>query len=250
MQPMPHIPPRPIPASLSVVMPVYNEEDAIETVVADYLTLIGKFQLGELVLVNDKSTDKTLEILSQLVQRDSRIRVFSNEVNRGHGPTLTRAYREARGEYIFHVDSDNQFMAEDFWLLWNALEQTKADIAIGRRIERNDPFARLILTRCLKVTLLLLFGMWPPDANCPFRLYRKDALAALLPLIAPTAHLPSISLTVAGYRMGYKTEWVTVRHLARRGGQSFVRSFKIFRLVFISFGELLTFRRLLPQKKS
>jgi len=243
-------PTRAIPASLSVVMPVYNEEDAIETVVADYLALLGHFENGELVLVNDKSTDNTLAILQKLAARDKRIRFFSNEMNLGHGPTLTRGYKAAQGDYVFQVDSDNQFVAEDFWLLWNALEEKGADVVIGRRVERNDPFARLILTRCLKFSLLVLFGILPPDANCPFRLYRKSALATMLSYIAEDAHLPSISLTTAGYILGFKTEWVTVRHLARRGGQSFIRSFKIFRLVLISFGELVVFRRLLSKKRS
>src|SRR3989344_5030936 len=133
MQTMSGTPSPIIPASLSVVMPVYNEEDAIETVIADYLDIIGQFEHGELVIINDKSTDHTLALLEKLAAQDSRVRFFSNEVNLGHGPTLIRAYREARGDYVFHVDSDNQFIAEDFWLLWNGLQETGASVAIGRR---------------------------------------------------------------------------------------------------------------------
>ncbi len=229
-------------------MPVYNESEIIETVVRDYLHVLDSFNEGEFVIVNDASKDTTFSLLQKCAAQDSRLKVLDNEKNMGHGPTLMRAYHAATKEYVFHVDSDNQFVAEDFWLLWKKMESENLDVVIGRRHNRKDPFARLLITFCLKNFLFLAFGVRLIDPNSPFRLFKKSALEHLLIYVPKTQMLPSICLSVAAYKKGYKVGWVNVTHLARMSGHSFIRHFKIFRLVFAATSELLVFKELLAQK--
>ena len=101
--------------SLSIVMPVYNEQEAITKVIEDYSSVLEKIEEREFVVVNDKSTDNTLAILESLQKEHPYLRIITQPKNSGHGASLLRAYREAKGEYIFYCDSDNQFVAEDFW---------------------------------------------------------------------------------------------------------------------------------------
>src|SRR5262245_39638134 len=99
-------------ASLSVVMPVYNEGEIIATVVRDYGRILQSFQNPELIIVNDQSTDNTLSILNSLTNEHPYLRIITMDRNRGHGPALMRAFREAKSDYVFHSDSDNQFRAQ------------------------------------------------------------------------------------------------------------------------------------------
>lgn len=231
------------PYSLSVVMPVFNEQDVIAKVVADYAGILKRFDKPEFVIVNDCSTDGTLSILGSLRNNYPYLRIITPPENRGHGPSLARAYRESTGDYIFHCDSDNQFMAEEFWLLWEKSRQENLDIVIGYRGRRQDPLARLLLTRLVRLFLWMFFGAAPIDSNSPFRLLTRAGLDRILPLLPENPLVPSILMTVAAYRLRMKIEWVKVTHLPRLTGKSFLRSWKIFKLCSTAVREVLSFKR-------
>lgn len=232
----------PTKESLSIVMPVFNEEEVIQTVVKDYGIILQSFENPELVIVDDCSTDKTLSVLKAMSESHPYLRIVSLEKNQGHGPALTRAFREARNDYIFHSDSDNQFDAGDFWLLWERLKNENLDAVIGYREQRNDPLARLVLTRFLRTFLFMIFRVSMPDSNSPFRLYTRRTLDRLLPLLPERPLIPSILMSVACVRLSLKLGWQSVRHLPRRTGKSFLRSWKIFRLCMPAVKEVIRFR--------
>lgn len=231
-----------IKESLSVVMPVYNEAEIIQTVIDDYGKILQLFENPELVVVNDNSTDNTLSVLTSLASRHPYLRIITLDRNRGHGPALMRAFREARNDYIFHSDSDNQFDSQDFWILWKKLKAENLDVVIGYRKQRNDSVARLLLTRLLRMFLFLTFGVRLPDSNSPFRLYTRSALNRLLPLLPEHPLIPSILMATAAVKMSLKMGWQSVQHLPRKTGKSFFRSWKIFKLCFPAIQEVLRFR--------
>lgn len=234
------------PHSLSIVMPVYNEEEVIAEVVAEFAAVLEKFQQPEFIIINDCSTDRTAAVLESLQSKYPYVRLGNASQNRGHGPTLARAFRESTGEYIFHADSDRQFFAEDFWLLWQKMNEENMDLVIGCREQRKDPFARLLLTRLVRVFLLFLFGLRLQDSNSPFRLYRRRALDPILTFLPEEPIIPSILMVIAAHKLGLRIGWVRVRHLARKTGKSFLRSWKVFRLCFPAVREVILFRSNLP----
>ena len=231
------------PHSLSIVMPVFNEQDVITVVVAEFAGVLEGFEHPEFVIINDCSTDRTFSILESLRFEYPYLRLGTAPKNRGHGPTLARAYRESTGEFIFHADSDRQFLAEDFWLLWHKMKEEDLDLVIGYREDRKDPLARLVLTRLVRLFLMFLFGLQLQDSNSPFRLYRRKALDQLLTVLPEEPMIPSILMVIAAHRMGMRVGWVRVRHLARKAGKSFLRSWKIFRLCVPAVKEVLQFKR-------
>jgi glycosyltransferase involved in cell wall biosynthesis len=100
---------------VSVLMTAYNREnyiaEAIESVLAsDYLNF-------ELIIVDDRSSDKTVDIIRSYQQRDSRIRFFVNDTNLGDYPNRNQAVSKASGEYLFFVDSDDQVFVNGISLL-------------------------------------------------------------------------------------------------------------------------------------
>lgn len=233
---------------LSVVMPVYNEAGVIVQVIQDFARVLQHFEEQEMIIVDDCSQDKTPIILGELQAIYPFLRVLRNEKNRGHGPTLVRAYRQATGDFVFHCDSDNQFKAEDFWLLWDELRNKDLDLVIGYRKERHDPVARLLLTRLVRFYLFLVLRHWLPDSNSPFRLYSRGALSRLLPVIKENSIVPSILLAFAAVSTKMRVNSLPVTHLPRRTGKSFLRSWKIFKLCAPAIKEIIVFRKLLTHR--
>ncbi len=139
--------------SLSVVMPVHNEQSVINKVVHDYCKILDTFTQPEFIIIDDHSTDATPQILHEIKKDYPYIRLFTNTNNMGHGPSLVRGYKESSGEYVFHCDRDNQFLAEDFWLLWEKMQKDNLDAAIGCRRQRNDPGHRILISKLLKLFL-------------------------------------------------------------------------------------------------
>jgi len=90
-------------AQLSVMMPAYNEERTIELILEHVL---DRPEVGEVIAVDDGSTDATWEILSRVAERDPRVRIFRQPVNQGKGAALRRAIGELRLPYALVQDAD------------------------------------------------------------------------------------------------------------------------------------------------
>ncbi len=224
---------------LSVVMPCYNEEGCIEEVVRDWISEIGsKIPEHELIVVNDGSRDASGEILDRLAEQLPQLRVH-HQKNAGHGPALRAGLEAARGEWIFHVDSDNQFRSADFWTLWDARDTYR--YMTGIRVQRHDPLHRLVITRILRVLMFLFFGVWVRDSNVPYKLVGRPELDMLLELVPRDVFAPSIFLTVAAAKLVPFKEF-QVTHLPRETGTISIVRLGLLKACFRCVGELASFR--------
>lgn len=227
---------------LSIVMPCYNEEGCIESVVRDWVGVIRlRHSDFEIVVVDDGSRDRSGAILDTLEEEIPELRVI-HQANGGHGAALRRALEEARGTWVFHVDSDDQFIASDFWTLWDLRDDN--DYVCGIRIRRHDPLHRLVITRVVRVLTRLFFGTRVRDANIPFKLARRSALDALLELVPNDVFAPSILITVAAAKLCRYTE-TPVLHRARRTGRISIVRMKLLKACLRCTLELAAFRRVL-----
>jgi dolichol-phosphate mannosyltransferase len=227
--------------TLSVVMPAYNEEGSIEKAIqeiqAKVLDPVGN---SELICVNDGSRDRTGAILDKLARSDQRIRPI-HQTNAGHGAALRNGLDRARGEYIFLIDSDRQIPIEAFDSLWSSAKER--DGAFGVRSARHDPWIRLILTRIVRLSLKILFGVSLRDANAPFKIIRRSAWADTSVVIPPDTLAPSIFLAVSMSRRPYDFVEVDVPHRIRETGKGSLKIAKLVSFCTTAFGQLLRFRR-------
>jgi glycosyltransferase involved in cell wall biosynthesis len=229
--------------SISLVMPAYNEAQVISTVVTRFAEVLEKFGNYEMIVVDDHSTDTTPLLLQSLQKENRNIRVILLQQNEGHGPALARAFREGKGKFIFHSDSDNQFNPEDFSHLWETMLLKKCDVVVGYREARDDGIARLMLTKALQMFLFLFLRVRFKDANSPFRLYTRETLDQILPVINERPMVPSIVMLLAAEHFKKRIEWVPVFHRARKTGRSFWRSWKVFKLSLPAVREILLYRK-------
>lgn len=235
------------PCSLSVVMPVYNEEAVLDTVLAEVLReVLDRVPGSELVVINDCSTDQTASALERASARDSRIRVLTNSANAGHGISVRRGFDAARGEWIFQIDSDGQVDLVQFDELWR--QRANSDLLIGVRAVRHDPRHRLVLTAITRVIVSTLAGRWLRDANVPFKLLRGSLFRHLAPFIPDDAFAPSILIALGAARTGARVTEMEIRHLPRSHGQSTLRVWRLARACLRSGWQTLRFSaRRLPR---
>ena len=228
------------PVELSVVMPAYNEDGAIDAAVKEVQQhVFGRLQASELIVVNDGSRDRTGEILDQLATQDRRIRVI-HQPNGGHGRALRTGLDAARGEYVLLIDSDRQIPLEAFNALWEAA--IGHDGAFGIRLKRRDPWIRLALTSIVRKALGLLFKVQLRDANVPFKILRRSIWLEARELIPADALAPSIFLAIVSRRLHDVVE-SEVRHHERTTGVVSIRRWNLLKFCVRGFLQLLAFRR-------
>lgn len=237
----PDLPSAPPAVPLTVVMPAYNEEGAIEAAVGEVRRQVLDAVPGaEFVVINDGSRDRTGEILDRLAASDARVRVV-HQPNGGHGAAVRRGMEEAQGDYLFLIDSDRQIPIEAFAALWEAAQGR--DGAFGIRARRHDPTIRLALTRVVRYSIPLLFGVAIRDANIPFKVIRRSVWLQARDLIPEGTLAPSLFLAVFARRRKLDIAEVEVPHLERQTGVVSIRRWKLLKFCARGFGQLLEFRK-------
>lgn len=225
---------------LIVIMPVYNEEEVIEQVAHEWLAMLDKLNVSyRLHIANDGSHDRTQDVLDHLSHPSLEI---SHARNRGHGPTVLRAYRVAcgRSPWIFQTDSDGELSAAAFPEFWKRREQ--ADLLIGRRLDRVAPLSRRIITANLRFMLLGLFGCGIHDGNCPYRLMRSDAFRALFDLLPEDTFAPNVLISAYTARKKLRILELPVPYQPRQTGECSIQKGRLFKAAVRSGRQLLAFR--------
>ena len=223
---------------LVLVIPVFNEEQIIKTVIKQWLKTIKKINF-KIIIINDGSTDKTKKIIKSILTKKF---ILINKKNSGHGPTVTYGYNAAlkfKPKYIFQVDSDDQFNSSDFVYFWK--NRTKYDFIIGHRFVRNDPLHRLIITRILKFINLFSFGLYVKDINVPFRLIGFNLLKDPMKVIKSQSNIPNIFLSLFAFK-NFKCHTKIIKHKKRVTGKVVLVNLNLIKFCFKSFFELIIFR--------
>ncbi len=220
---------------LVAVMPVYNEEANIASVVTEWMECLGKacpdFQL---ITLNDGSRDATGPVLDELAARfGARLQVV-HKSNSGHGRTCRQGYDlavAAGAKWIFQLDSDGQCDPAYFADMWEARQDS--DCVFGFRRSRGDGLGRLIVSRGCRALLFLATGTWMRDANVPYRLMRGTVLARALEVVPPDFDIQNIAVTYALSQQP-RLRWIhhPIHFRARQGGENSINFRKIARMGF------------------
>jgi glycosyltransferase involved in cell wall biosynthesis len=218
------------PVDLTVVLPAYNEP-GIERVVREVVALVDDLVpgRGEVVVVDDASTDDTPVTLGRLATELPTLTVLRQPVNQGHGPALIRGFGAARGAWIGHLDTDDQIPTAELGRLWG--ERDGADLVLGSRVQRHDPRHRLVLTAFTRTLVGRLAGSPVHDANVPCKIFTRELWAEVAPLVPADTFAPSLALVVVAYRRERTVRILEVRHQPRMEGETTLRPARLARAV-------------------
>jgi glycosyltransferase involved in cell wall biosynthesis len=164
---------------LSVVMPCFNEAATIKEV-AD--RVLASPYTEELVIVDDGSTDGTLELADGLA--DPRVRVFAQPVNQGKGAALRRGFAEARAEFVIVQDADLEYDPADYEEVLAPLIEGKADVVFGSRFFGGRPHRVLyywhsVGNKLLTMTSNMLTNINLSDMETCYKAFRREVVQSI-----------------------------------------------------------------------
>ena len=205
---------KPVTESLSIVIPVYNEEENI----APLVERLGEALAGwrgsvEILFVDDGSRDRTLELLKRAQGSDARIRIAHFQKNLGQTAAMAAGFRLARGKAIATLDADLQNDPMEIPRLVGMLNEW--DAVCGVRVKRNDSWWKRRSSRIGNG-----FRNWITrddiiDTGCTLKAYRRECVEGLELYNGMHRFLPTL-IKMRGYRVTQ----VPVSHHPRRAGQT------------------------------
>jgi len=206
---------------LAVVMPAYNEEANIETVVDEWVRELRRLGIAFVLLaINDGSTDGTGATLQRLAERYPGVVTPVEKRNAGYGQALRTGYFLAveRGlAWTLQIDSDGQCDPRFFSAFWNGREE--ADAIFGLRRTRDDGFSRTLISAACRIATRAVCGVDLRDANVPYRLMRTRVLEPALGRIPDDFDMQNVALTLALKRdPSLRWKYVAIHFRKRTGG--------------------------------
>jgi len=221
------------PLELSVIIPVYNEEESIPILVRELeetLNELGKSY--EIIFVDDGSRDASLEKLQQARSNNPKIRVICFEKNAGQSAAMDAGFQAARGDLFVTLDADLQNSPRDIPLLLEKIPDF--DIVCGWRENRNDPWIRRISSRIANFVRNILSNEDIKDIGCSLKAYRRECFQHIKLYNGMHRFLPTL------FKMeGFRAAEVRVEHYPRKYGRS---KYNIRNRIFRSFIDLLAVR--------
>ena len=213
---------------ICIVMPVYNEEDCIESVLDEWKKVLEELSVDYLILaINDGSKDGTLQKMYRFSD-DHRVRVI-DKPNSGHGPTVLLGYRIATdlSEWVFQCDSDAEMPASAFPKLWN--QRQNADGVFGIRTGRQQAADRQIISIISRFVVRCLYGSAVIDVNSPYRLMKSQCLKQFISIMSDDTFAPNV--IISGYFSKQKLKVINcpVPHTPRKTGRVSIKNWRLWK---------------------
>ncbi|HEX7094517.1 MAG TPA: glycosyltransferase family 2 protein [Acidimicrobiales bacterium] len=216
-------------ASLTILFPMWNEEQLIRSTVAaakeaaDELVLAGEIGTYEVLIVDDASTDATPLLADELAREDPRVRVVHHPVNRKLGGSLKTGFAEARGELVLYTDADLPFDMAEIAKAVRLLRIYDADIVSAYRLDRTAEGPRRFLYSMLYNWLIrYVLGVRLRDVNFAFKLLRRDVLRRIQ--LRSEGSFIDAELLARAQRLGFHIIQFGVDYFPRRQGMSTLSS--------------------------
>lgn len=213
--------------SVSLVIPMYNEELNIELAVAAAIDSLSKYSGDwEVLIVDDASTDRSPRLAAQLAASEPRVRVLTHPANRKLGATLRTGFSACTKDLVFYMDADIPFDPDVLGRAIRAMELTDADMVAAYRHDRTlEGFKRGIYTVVYNWLIGILFG-WPHrDINFSFKLMKRRVLQAID--LKSEGSLIDAELVVKAKNRGFIIQQIGIDYFPRTRGESHLGSFRV-----------------------
>ncbi len=202
-----------------VIMPVYNEEESLSHVLDAWLpTFRNHLDNFVFCIIDDGSTDDSLNILTDYAQRNKEISIVSKP-NSGHGQTCIEGYKRALdsgANWVFQIDSDHQ--CDPRYFSECVIQSENHDVVYGFRKTRADGWKRSLVSRIVTLFVWAATGVWVRDANVPYRLMNAKTLVQVVDQVPDKFHLANVLIsTYQEHTFGIN--WVDIHFNNRFGGE-------------------------------
>jgi glycosyltransferase involved in cell wall biosynthesis len=216
---------------LSVIVPLYNEEESLIPLTNEIKKALKNFNIGyEVIFVDDGSNDGSLNIIKDICRQDKRFKYFSFRKNYGKSAALQIGFKNVTGDVVITMDADLQDDPNEIPNLIKKLEEGY-DLVSGWKKKRFDPFLKKYSSRFFNFVTRLISGIKLHDFNCGLKAYRSEVTDVIKVYGELHRYIP----VLAGWE-GFKVSEIPVQHHPRRYGKT---KFGISRF-FKGFIDLIT----------
>jgi dolichyl-phosphate beta-glucosyltransferase len=203
---------------LSVIIPAYNEERRLPKTLREIDKYLRNQNYDyEILVVNDGSKDKTVEVANSLLPKIKSLRVTGYKKNQGKGYAIRFGMLEAKGNYRLFTDADNSTSIDQIEKVWPELEKG-LDIVIGSRdvkgavLSPPQPWVRkLILGEGFKLYRKIIIGLWRlQDTQCGFKCFTKKSTEAIFQKCRINRFAFDPEILVIAQKLGYKIKEIPI----------------------------------------
>lgn len=223
---------------LSIIIPAYNEEETIEELLRKVFNVQIEGYEKEVIVVDDKSEDRTIEILKNLENEFDFI-LLKHFQNKGKGGCIKTALKKVTGDFVIIQDADLEYEPNDYPLLLNSIDKSHQIVYGSRNLGRAERgyFLFFLAGRMLTFLSNLLYGAKITDINTCYKLFRTDIIKNIA--LKGNGFEFCEEVTVKALRRGYKIKEVPIHYYPR----SFSKGKKIrFKDGLIAIRTILKYR--------
>lgn len=227
---------------ISVVVPLYNEEESLPELVdwIENVMVENRFSF-EVILVDDGSTDRSWEVVEELASKNTFIRGISFLRNYGKSAALYSGFDAAQGEVVVTMDADLQDSPNEIPELYKMIMEDKYDLVSGWKQKRYDPIGKRLPSKFFNATARFVSGIKLNDFNCGLKAYRRKVIKSVEVYGEMHRYIPVLAKQAGFRKIGEKV----VEHQARKygvtkfGWERFIHGFlDLLSVVFVSkFGK-------------
>lgn len=226
-------------AEVTLLLPVYNEADTIESVVNEFYEELRNKISPQIIIVEDGSTDGTKAILTELKERIPMNLVFGSE-RRGYSQAILEGLKHVEAKYVLFTDSDGQHTARDFWKLYE--ERENYDIINGWRVRRVDSTFRRLMSSTFQWLARRLFKLSFHDMTAPYKMMRSEVAQAVASEYEYMRESFWTEFMIRAHKKGFTVKEVPVTHRKRWSGST--RVYKPLKIPGIVYRQLIDILRL------
>jgi glycosyltransferase involved in cell wall biosynthesis len=202
--------------SLSVVIPVYNEESNLLPLYNELVEVLGSLNISyEIICVDDGSTDKSFSVASGLHEKDSCVKVIQFRRNFGQSAAFAAGFDAANGELVATIDADGQNDPHDLPKLLDAMQAGNYDFVIGWRVDRKESLLRKLFSKTANQLISRSTHLMVHDRGCSLKIFKREVIKNIRLYGQLHRFLPELASTV-----GVKFTEVPVNDRSRLSGKS------------------------------
>jgi len=202
---------------LSIVIPLYNEEESIGELFAWIQRVLKPLNLEyEVIFVDDGSSDNSWEKVTQMSEEHKEVKGLRFRRNYGKSAALHVGFEAARGDVIITMDADLQDSPEEIPELYRMIKEDGYDLVSGWKKKRYDPLTKTLPSKLFNRTVRFVSGIKLHDFNCGLKAYRKDVVKNIEVYGEMHRYIPLIAKQSGFNKIGEKV----VQHQERKYGVS------------------------------
>jgi len=202
---------------LSIVIPVYNEEESLELLYNSIINNLQNTNLNfEIIFIDDGSSDNSWDVIKTISEKKTNLSSIKFKKNYGKSDALDAGFKASNGTYVLTMDADLQDDPNEIYPLFKMINQDNYDLISGWKKKRNDPLSKTIPSKFFNLITRIFSGIKLNDFNCGIKIYKKELVNSVNLYGEMHRYIPLIAKWNGYDKIGEKV----VNHNKRKFGQT------------------------------